>query len=63
MPLLLNNDLRIHPRCHRVTYVVPTIQGPWRKEFNWDGLLSYLLGVAIVVAIVTVCFDITIWRP
>lgn len=63
MPLLLNSDIRIHPRCKRDTIVWAAIQGPWRKEFNWDGLLSYLLGVAIVVAIVTVCFDITIWRP
>lgn len=63
MPLLLNNDLRIHHRCERNTYVVPAIQGPWRREWDMDTLMSYVLGVAIVLAVVVTCLDITIWRP
>lgn len=63
MPLLKNADIRIHPKCRRDTIVWAAIQGPWRKEFDMDTILSVLLGVAIVASIVTVCFDITIWRP
>lgn len=42
---------------------VAAIQGPWRKDFDFDSLLSYILGVAIVAAVVVACLDITVWRP
>lgn len=39
------------------------IQGPYKRQLNTDTIASYALGVAIVLAIFTVCLDITVWRP
>lgn len=69
LPLLTNDQ------THRVTrmtkdgfittafVVFAAIQGPYKRKLDSDTVLSYILGVAIVLAIVTVCFDITVWRP
>lgn len=63
MPLLRNNDTRIHHRCHRTTIVWAAIQGPFKRPLDTEALLSYVLGAGIVLAIVVACLDITIWRP
>lgn len=39
------------------------IHGPYKREIDWDSILSYVLGVVIVLALVVACLDITIWRP
>lgn len=62
LPLLKNTDVRIHPRCTRSTPVWAAIQGPFDKS-DVDGLVSYAIGIAIVAAVIVVCFDITVWRP
>lgn len=61
--LLKNLDIRVHPKCKPNTIVWPAIEGPHRKEIDIDSFLSYLLGAAIVAAVVVTCLDITIWRP
>lgn len=39
------------------------IEGPFKREFDFDGFLSYALGVVICIACVVVFLDITVWRP
>lgn len=39
------------------------IEGPFKREFDFDGFLSYALGVVIAIACVVVFLDITVWRP
>lgn len=65
LPLLTNTDIRIHPRCQRTTVVWAAISGPHLPACKWDldTVMSYILGVTITLALVTVCLDITIWRP
>lgn len=53
----------VNGRMHTAFIAHAAIHGPFRKEFDFDSLLSYVLGVAIVAAIVVAGFDITVWRP
>jgi hypothetical protein len=69
MKLLTNNQTArwiksdLNGRMQTAFIASAAIHGPWRKEFDMDSLMSYLLGVAIVSALVVACLDITIWRP
>lgn len=69
MKLLTNNQTArwiktdLNGRMQTAFIAHAAIEGPCRKEFDMDSLLSYLLGVAIVAAVVAVGLDITIWRP
>ena len=69
MKLLTNNQTArwiktdLNGRMQTAFISTAAIHGPWHKEFDMDSLLSYVLGVAIVAAVVVTCLDITIWRP
>lgn len=69
MSLLTNDEtnrvmrLTSDGRLYTMFVACAAIHGPYKREFNWDKFLSYVLGVAIVLAIVTAALDITIWRP
>ena len=69
LPLLTNDQTHRVMRMDKdgflsTAFIVhAAIQGPFKREVNTDTITSYALGVAIFLAIATVCLDVTIWRP
>lgn len=69
LPLLTNDQTHRATKLSKDGFISTAfiahaaIQGPYKREINMDSVMSYVLGVAICIAVVTVCLDITIWRP
>lgn len=68
--MLLTNDqtnrvmrLTMDGKLYTLFVAHAAIHGPFKREIDMDTVMSYVLGVALVAAIVVACFDITIWRP
>ena len=68
--MLLTNDqtnrvmrLTMDGKLYTMFVAHAAIHGPYKRKITMDSLLSYFLGMAIVLAIATVALDITIWRP
>lgn len=69
LPLLTNEQTHRVVKLSKDGYLTTAfivhaaIQGPHKREINMDTVMSYVLGVAITLAVVVTCLDITIWRP
>lgn len=74
LPLLTNDQTHRATKLSKDGYISTAfiahaaIEGPFKRqktkrEINMDTVMSYVLGVAITLAVVVTCLDITIWRP
>lgn len=72
MKLLTNNETHRATKLSKEGFIctayiaTAAVHGPYSLKDDEQediGFPSYVIGVAIVVAIVAVFFDITIWRP